>query len=270
MKKFVVVTVFVLLLSTIGLVDRAIKKKWVIFPDKRQRLALYCHPDDELLGKKMAVYYGLKSGEVKPLKHCLGYDSFDPGYGNFQLNNLFFRIPRDFLSGYGDADGPTSNVHMAFSFPEMLPEKLADKEKKLVRVVIRRTFKKKACEEKACLSLKEYFYFQNFFSTRLKDRESSMDKIRIYFDEVKQSKSDFGLFKIKTKEGYMYYSGDIMSPVYWLNCNNALCNSQYWENDSILVNYVFDKDFFLINQHEIRSAVRSKISEFKVNWKDRS
>ncbi len=57
--------------------------------------------------------HGLPKGVDKTLPGCPGWDDYDPGFANLEIEGVMFRIPRDYMiSNNDEADGPSGRFRL--------------------------------------------------------------------------------------------------------------------------------------------------------------
>lgn len=257
----------VLLLSAIGLVDKAIRDEWVIFPDQIMREAISCRPGSDLFKKYMKRTYGLQDGESKAMRFCSGYDDYDPGYANLQMNRIHFRIPRKYMTTHGEADGPAAYVRLEASFPDIDLRRPGEEYVKIQLVRIRSHF---ACENNSCMSKKQEFYFGKFIVVSSINVIDSFDKIASYARNHSIDTIDSNYKKIQSVDGYVLFKGDFFSPDYWLECKKSICQTHFWLDDNVYVRYRIKQDSMFEHHEAIYENLTQKISEFRVDWNDKS
>lgn len=194
-----------------------------------------CNPEPEIRSRLMMQIYGLRPNEFKPLPGCPGADDFEPGIGNFTLNDIDFRIPRKALWPMPDqADGPTASFAIKLRWPKLEIGTPSDPVENQISMFIKRISKSRVCSDGSCSSLRKYYY-ESFGLGKSFPKTKFLSKLASTISyEEKTQKSYF-----RNHSGHIvYFSGNIENPVNWYRCKgNEYCTSFLTSHQKIVVEF---------------------------------
>lgn len=179
-------------------------------------------------------------GTIKVPPGCPGYDDIDPGYANFSINGMEFRIPRSFLGeNIYEADGATQSIFLLLSFPNFEPVSKMGPNQIVVSAEITVKGSKKFCGADNCINFLEMNFFEyitglNYYT----HPDETVRKAREIIKEKAIEKKLRGYFRL-SGEGFQaaFHRQDDGQITEWFFCGDteAYCRSIYLFDGKVLV-----------------------------------
>ena len=200
--------------------------------------------------------YGIFPFHNAPSKEvCEGKKFVNLRTGTYQVGNLTFKIPRDYLWQGKYDEGSVDLLSLSMFYPSLQPVKDMDLHKDNLMIVLQ------SCEESRCIKPYTPRYYHHVIISLFKPTFTEPEYV-----------PSLGMWKyIATEQGKppelneIYYKGNKENPQYWFICNvsvpNPHCVGDYWLSKGISTEVRFHYSF--LNEHQkIHEAVDTKLKSF--------
>lgn len=193
---------------------------------------------------------------------CEGKEFVNLDVGTYQVGNLTFHIPRDYLWQQKFKDGPVEGIYLSLFYPSLEAvndiSRLYDNE---LTVAVKKC-RLKACETNVTPNYLSAIVYPRFKPTYTKPK---------FIKELGLWKYDIVDHTNPPERSEVYYQGSKESPPYWFVCAlshpRQFCAGDYWFSKGISVNTRFLYRY--LNEHAaIHEAVDKKLKSFLENDHD--
>lgn len=192
---------------------------------------------------------------------CPGYDDFDPGVLNMEMNGIKVNFPREYYKHLlPDADGPYFSKSLDMLYPDLSPTKSGQSDKKMeISVTLHAPLRNKFCSEGRCPHNSQRRYEIEALSFNYRGKHT---KIEDYLPKKVDYIESINMNHFKNGEYDVYFRGDIQEPVYWFTCK-VLCTPMVWfHDDRFAIKYRFKQKELLTKHDEMRNKLINKFEEF--------